>query len=718
MELWTLILCVIPVVASITVSSNGNSPNIKMIGGMMVDVQKGFTPIMMSKTPEATTKVNLRKTKLNSNFTKLSINERYRRLIPYMTFYYANDLVSSTTESAKDVEVEKAEIVEAKTIQHQSEFRQPKKIYYNSNRNIPLYQGNRLTQYNIASANPTKYFHKGISATPQTIKNSNFNPLLSDHRGLSNNDFEYERIVPKPIFKAPSAPFSPPTRRPYLNFYENEDSGNIRYYIPDKDYTPKYKLVPYEQTPPVKVAPQVENIYHVTKPLVAVPVQTPKEQVYVKPRPVRPVYVYDNINIPQSLAGRKQPSIVSESYYEKQRPHSPVAQPVIESGFKPILSTPIHTTQSSLYQSSLSDTPINQFESEKQQKVTVIENPVEKPEEGVLNPNYFQYLADQPTYKPTYAQSNTVSLADLLNSLQINKSIPKPITRENVGASIMTLLQVLNALKSLPPSEVETPILSTPKPFIENKAVEVTTKPEVVTPISIVTENPDFHDEAYLAPVNTPSQHIDDFPSSISSSQRFPLPITSDDEGGTPGRPGVDYPILTIIPQTAFNCKTQRYKGFFADPETRCQVWHYCDLNGGQASFLCPNGTIFSQAGLTCDWWFNVRCASTAQLYVLNESLYKYILPHSPKFPEDYSGPLVDKYLTLKFKEMEEQFKKNKHKQSASEKMDSDGTDNSKEDSSEIESSTEQVPEKNAVSEASVIVGSPGTSGNVERLQD
>lgn len=79
--------------------------------------------------------------------------------------------------------------------------------------------------------------------------------------------------------------------------------------------------------------------------------------------------------------------------------------------------------------------------------------------------------------------------------------------------------------------------------------------------------------------------------------------------------------------------------GFFL----KFQVWHYCDLNGGQASFLCPNGTIFSQIALTCDWWYNVKCSSTAQQYVLNERLYKYILPLSPKFPEDYTGPLVDK---------------------------------------------------------------------------
>lgn len=61
------------------------------------------------------------------------------------------------------------------------------------------------------------------------------------------------------------------------------------------------------------------------------------------------------------------------------------------------------------------------------------------------------------------------------------------------------------------------------------------------------------------------------------------------------GVPGIDYPAYAIIPKTSFNCSEQRYKGFFGDPEVGCQVWHYCDLNGGQASFLCPNGTIFSQ---------------------------------------------------------------------------------------------------------------------------
>uniref|UniRef100_A0A1B0FEM1 Chitin-binding type-2 domain-containing protein n=1 Tax=Glossina morsitans morsitans TaxID=37546 RepID=A0A1B0FEM1_GLOMM len=90
-----------------------------------------------------------------------------------------------------------------------------------------------------------------------------------------------------------------------------------------------------------------------------------------------------------------------------------------------------------------------------------------------------------------------------------------------------------------------------------------------------------------------------------------------------PGRPGVDYPILSAIPYTNFYCDEQLYPGFFADMETRCQGWHYCDIDGRQASFLCPNGTQFSQAVFVCDWWFNVRCDLSPRLYAINARLYQ-----------------------------------------------------------------------------------------------
>uniref|UniRef100_T1IF06 Chitin-binding type-2 domain-containing protein n=1 Tax=Rhodnius prolixus TaxID=13249 RepID=T1IF06_RHOPR len=211
-------------------------------------------------------------------------------------------------------------------------------------------------------------------------------------------------------------------------------------------------------------------------------------------------------------------------------------------------------------------------------------------------------------------------LNNLLGSVSLSKSLPDKITPENLDSSIKTLsklLRILQRANALPHS-AKTLVSNLPRP----------------------------REHQYKTKASKLAHKIP----------------SSDQEGSTPGRAGVDYPAYDEIPHTHFSCKEQRYKGFFGDPETGCQVWHYCDLNGGQASFLCPNGTIFSQVALTCDWWFNVKCAATSQLYVLNERLYKYILPQKLSFPEDFQGPLVDQYLALKFKEIEE---KNKNKTEA-----------------------------------------------------
>ncbi|KAJ8921456.1 hypothetical protein NQ315_003074 [Exocentrus adspersus] len=229
-----------------------------------------------------------------------------------------------------------------------------------------------------------------------------------------------------------------------------------------------------------------------------------------------------------------------------------------------------------------------------------------------------QYVTEAPRYqnhqRPYVENPNSLGL--ILKQLQATNTLPQTLTPDNIDNSIKTLVRILEALKK---------------------------QQKLSKPIVVADDSVDYNGS-------------DEEPGTITQT----FPVEAPDGGGTPGKPGVDYPALSNIPQTSFNCKTQRYKGFFGDPDTHCQVWHYCDLNGGQASFLCPNGTIFSQVALTCDWWYNVKCSTTAQLYVLNERLYKYIIPLSPKFPEDYSGPLVDKYLALKFQEMEEKMRKEK----------------------------------------------------------
>ncbi|KAK4881044.1 hypothetical protein RN001_004363 [Aquatica leii] len=95
------------------------------------------------------------------------------------------------------------------------------------------------------------------------------------------------------------------------------------------------------------------------------------------------------------------------------------------------------------------------------------------------------------------------------------------------------------------------------------------------------------------------------------------------DYSAIPGEPEVDYPIYSNIPETAFKCEEQQYPGYYADVETRCQVFHIC-ANNKMYDFLCPNGTVFHQEYLVCVWWNQFDCNSAPSLYGINAHIYDY----------------------------------------------------------------------------------------------
>ena len=95
------------------------------------------------------------------------------------------------------------------------------------------------------------------------------------------------------------------------------------------------------------------------------------------------------------------------------------------------------------------------------------------------------------------------------------------------------------------------------------------------------------------------------------------------DKQTTPGKPWKDYPDYDAIPETSFSCDKQMKGGYYADPETRCQVYHICSKEVGKTgltkkSVLCPKGTQFQQKDFVCDWWFNVDCSTTEDFYRSN----------------------------------------------------------------------------------------------------
>ncbi|XP_055619940.1 mucin-2 [Toxorhynchites rutilus septentrionalis] len=128
-----------------------------------------------------------------------------------------------------------------------------------------------------------------------------------------------------------------------------------------------------------------------------------------------------------------------------------------------------------------------------------------------------------------------------------------------------------------------------------------------------------------------------------------------DNYQGVVGRPGVDFPILTRIPNTEFSCQNHG-NGYFADLDTKCQVFHICD-EGKKISFLCPNGTIFRQLDLICDWWFKVDCTAAPNHYAESSEMLaqaqrarvqsKHPVTQPIKSPEQFSLNIQRKHALL-----------------------------------------------------------------------
>ncbi|XP_068206937.1 pro-resilin-like [Palaemon carinicauda] len=140
---------------------------------------------------------------------------------------------------------------------------------------------------------------------------------------------------------------------------------------------------------------------------------------------------------------------------------------------------------------------------------------------------------------------------------------------------------------------------------------------------------PSAPSNGYGAPPSAPSNGYGPPPSNAYGPPKYsygvdPLAALAENIPGG-GIPGEDYPVLAFVPDTGFDCNAQNVPGYYADTdaEAGCQVFHICqDRPNGrrqQDSFLCPNGTIFNQQYLVCDWWFNFDCADAEDFYSVNE---------------------------------------------------------------------------------------------------
>ncbi|KAH8278870.1 hypothetical protein KR018_010525, partial [Drosophila ironensis] len=96
------------------------------------------------------------------------------------------------------------------------------------------------------------------------------------------------------------------------------------------------------------------------------------------------------------------------------------------------------------------------------------------------------------------------------------------------------------------------------------------------------------------------------------------------------GRPWPTYS-LQNMPKTQFTCHDKILGGYYADPETQCQMFHVCVKLPGVGllhrrvnpfvqqvqdyRFLCPNTTAFDQELQICANWADVDCGKATSLY-------------------------------------------------------------------------------------------------------
>ncbi|XP_046467949.1 uncharacterized protein [Neodiprion pinetum] len=603
--------------------------------------------------------------------------DRYRRLIPYMTFYVSNNNVNQQSQSQSSTPYKGmmriSPNVQRRPVPPASHLRYNN---YGTRNNHPKGVGNgvkQTQQYYVSPPTvPHEKFIPSVQYDPKDTDNEEYFTPVRYTQSPNIEDYQSSHYQ-RPSYLTPRPTTSSSTLR--VNEHQHQQRPLQLYFTTHRPTTTKFTpagsyaeiLVRKESLPkrPTQRPPYVKYDQGET---INYPGAEFEPQRYVRPQPFR---------LPEQASASLQSSHFTSSAHQlDQRQRNPSTQATLNHIVKSLQLT-------NQLPEMLNADNIDESIKTLVEILSLLNNgrkyelPHSQQNSGSVLPvvdSSSKYVQEyQDAYEVVQARPKP-STKRPFKPTRIRPIVVQDNTRPSNGPYHVNVIDIIGRKylpTILPENQKEATGLSEPPRIVETTTSqgykineETPGDPPVddnvaVTIFPLTTEEPAAQN---YPPPDGASSHVQNFP---------PTPLKY---GATRGKPNVDYPAYATIPKTGFSCSTQRYKGFFGDPDTGCQVWHYCDLNGGMSSFLCPNGTIFSQVALTCDWWFNVKCESTAQLYVLNERLYKYILPVMPKFPEDFSGPEVDRYLELKFKEIEAKMKEKKLRK---QQMDKNKTKNS-----------------------------------------
>ncbi|KAI1301587.1 hypothetical protein HDE_02777 [Halotydeus destructor] len=239
----------------------------------------------------------------------------------------------------------------------------------------------------------------------------------------------------------------------------------------------------------------------------------------------------------------------------------------------------------------------DQGESDSDSSEEIIFDSVEA--DGLTTVETLRFSPTTTTTTPTTTQSSSTSASSTSTTTTTTTTTQPPATNPSTTPSTETTLTFKPSTKTLPRQRLGERRFPVPSP----RQSRPKASPKFEVKIEKEERTRSRHRERDLVIINRLTAEAEETPLIV------------------PGLAGNDYPTYSEIPRTSFDCQDMDYSGFYADLETNCQVYHSCN-RGRKHSFLCPNGTIFSQEYLICDWWYNVDCSESPDHYSLNKEAF------------------------------------------------------------------------------------------------
>lgn len=534
------------------------------------------------------------------NMNLAEFKERYRRLIPYMTYYVANNYVNPQVLDAAQQQQQSPSYERENALAMSPLIRKPQRLVSVGRPTDPRRKPNRHRVSSAASGTLHKQedkFVPSVQYDPKAIGGDSnyFTPVMyspklnydtaeySDDRVPSRHG-EYDGHQRGPLVYAVASSPSPLSLHKDTRYYSKDRP-------PSRTYDPLYERT-YSSPAQNSRPPSVHQDYLLDYGSRTTGNRSPAGgSDYAYPADDYDSVRYVNIEPPPQRTQHKPTRILAQSAS---------GRPLLQS-VSPIYSTRHTTLQDIMKSLQLTnrlpemlnkdnvDSSINTLVEilrilNKAKETDYVRSPV-----PVAPNDQYQHVPSQDDFKPVYTRPTKVVTE---SRFQATPS-PPVVTDEHTGryrpeASYETSvnanrppnadLEIVNNQKHHNTIEYYTPLIQD----IDEAKVEPYRPVKI--PVSVNDEN----EHTYEIP--------DDLAGEIHEKEKYPLPITTETPiskfqlpdgasthtqlvppttlkyGATRGKPNVDYPAHAAIPETVFNCKEQRYKGFFGDPSTGCQV--------------------------------------------------------------------------------------------------------------------------------------------------